>query len=150
LDSLAAIRKLVPYKENIFCLLTSLGSQYETFITTMLKPPRPSYTKLISQLQSLDQRCNWFSTQNTPALTPSMAFYGQQQPRYPQSSITYQGHNKQQFTSTGRGFQAQQPNDQNHGYSPSQSTHTQHRRPPPPGQRRMTSDDRNLYRKEKC
>ena len=101
----------------------------------MLKPPRPSYTELVSQLQSLDQRRNWFSTQNTPALTPPMAFYEQQRPRYPQSSIRYQDI---------------QLKDQNHGYSPSQSTHTQHRRPPPPGQRRMTSDERNLYREEKC
>ena len=47
-DNLAAIGKPVPDKEKVFCLLTSLGPQYETFTTTMLKPPRPSYSKLIS------------------------------------------------------------------------------------------------------
>jgi len=55
-DSLAAIGKPIPDKEKVFCLLTSLGPQYETFTTTMLKPPRPSYSELVSQLQSLDQR----------------------------------------------------------------------------------------------
>ncbi|RVW21116.1 Retrovirus-related Pol polyprotein from transposon RE1 [Vitis vinifera] len=55
-DSLAAIGKPVPDKENVFCLLTSLSPQYENFTTTMLKPPRPSYFELVSQLQSLDQR----------------------------------------------------------------------------------------------
>ncbi|RVW59266.1 hypothetical protein CK203_113509 [Vitis vinifera] len=60
-DSLAVIGKPVPDKEKVFCLLTSLGPQYETFTTTMLKPLRPSYSELVSQLQSLDQRRNWFS-----------------------------------------------------------------------------------------
>ncbi|KAF9672126.1 hypothetical protein SADUNF_Sadunf11G0008300 [Salix dunnii] len=44
-----------------------------------------------------------------------MAFYGQYQQRYQKPG--YQG-NKQIFTSTGRGFQAQQSKDQNLGYSP--------------------------------
>ena len=60
-DNLAAIGKPVPDKEKVFYLLTSLGHEYETFTTTMLKPPRPSYSELISQLQSHDQRRNWFS-----------------------------------------------------------------------------------------
>ena len=100
-DSLAAIGTLVLNKENVFCLLTSLGPQYETFTTTMLKPPRPSYYELVTQLQSLDQRRNWFSNHANAihALTPQMAFYGQQQQRYPKSSTRYQC-NKQKFTST--------------------------------------------------
>ncbi|KAA8523205.1 hypothetical protein F0562_009628 [Nyssa sinensis] len=107
-------------------------------------------TYAVSQLQSLDQRRNWFSnhTNVTNSFTPQMAFYGQQQ-RYPQqSSSGYQG-NKHKFTSNGRGFQAQQPKDQNRGYSNSTSS-TQQRRPPPPGERRMTPAERDLYREEKC
>ena len=78
-DILKAIGKPVPNKEKVFCLLTSLGLQYETFTTTILKPPRPSYSELVSQLQSLDQRRNWFSNHvnATHALTPEMAFYRQ-------------------------------------------------------------------------
>ena len=49
-DNLAAIGKVVPNKEKVFCLLTSLGPQYETFTTTMLKPSKPSYSELISHL----------------------------------------------------------------------------------------------------
>lgn len=62
-DNLAAIGKTVPDGEKIFCLLTSLGPQYETFTTTMLKPPRPTYNELVSQLKNHDQRRTWFSSQ---------------------------------------------------------------------------------------
>jgi hypothetical protein len=47
----------------------------------MLKPLRPTYSKLISQLQNLDQRRNYFSNQSDASLsqlTPHLAFYGQQ------------------------------------------------------------------------
>ena len=54
-DNLAAIGKTVPDEEKVFCLLTSLGPQYDTFTTTMLKPPRPTYNELVSQLKNLDQ-----------------------------------------------------------------------------------------------
>ncbi|GAU19509.1 hypothetical protein TSUD_77530 [Trifolium subterraneum] len=146
-DSLAAIGKPVLDKEKVFYLLTSLGPEYETFTTTMLKPPRPSYSELISQLQSLDQRRNWFSNrakmQNS--FTPQIAFYGQQQ-RSHQSSSRNRG-NSHNFTSMGRGFQAQQPSSQNKNQH---IVATQQRRPPPPGERRMTPAERDLYRNEKC
>nr|KYP47725.1 hypothetical protein KK1_030607 [Cajanus cajan] len=47
----------------------------------MLKPPMPSYFELISQLQSLDQRLNWFSNRvkMQTFFPPQVAFYGQQQ-----------------------------------------------------------------------
>lgn len=60
-DNLAAIGKPVLDQEKVFCLLMSLGPQYETFTTTMLKPARPTYSELVSQLQNFDQRRNWFS-----------------------------------------------------------------------------------------
>jgi hypothetical protein len=146
-DNLAAIGKPVPDKEKVFYLLTSLGPDYETFTTTMLKPPRPSYSELISQLQSLDQRRNWFSNRNNMqnSFTPQMAFYGQQQ-RSRQNSSRDRG-NSQSFTSSGRGFQAQQPSNQN---KTNPTSTTQHRRPPPPGERRMTPAERERYRNEKC
>ncbi|KAJ1424079.1 gag-polypeptide of LTR copia-type [Sesbania bispinosa] len=46
-DNLAAIGNLSQIKKKYFYLLTSLGPDYETFTTTMLKPPRPSYSELI-------------------------------------------------------------------------------------------------------
>lgn len=74
-DSLAAIGKPVPDKENVFCLITSLGPQYETFTTTMLKPPRPTYYELVSQLQSLDQCRSWFSNHTTPSPFSSLVTF---------------------------------------------------------------------------
>lgn len=104
-DNLAAIGKLVSHKKNVFCLLTSLGPQYETFTTIMLKPPRPSYTELISQLQNFDQRRSWFSSQSNSAfdlLTPHVAFYGQHQKQSPLVSS-----NRGSNSFSGRDFQAQ-------------------------------------------
>lgn len=141
-DNLAAIGKPVPDKEKVFCLLTSLGPQYETFTTTMLKPPRPSYTDLISQLQNFDQRRNWFSTHTNiscSSLTHQLAFYGQQRS---QANTSYYRGSPRKFTSSGRGFQAQQQRDSSSG--------TSQRRPPPPGERRMTPAEREKYREEKC
>jgi hypothetical protein len=41
-DSLAAIGKPVPDKEKVFCLLTSLGPQYETPKTNLSRSSIPS------------------------------------------------------------------------------------------------------------
>nr|KYP72411.1 hypothetical protein KK1_004999 [Cajanus cajan] len=91
-------------QKKVFYLLTSLGPEYETFATTMLKPRRPSYSELVSQLQSLDQRRKWFSSRAKmqTCFPPQVAFYGQQQKShqfFPQNRG-----NSQTFTSTGRGF----------------------------------------------
>ena len=128
-DNLAAIGKPVPNKEKVFYLLTSLGHEYETFTTTMLKPPRPSYFELISQLQSHYQRLNWFSNHSNThnSSTPQVAFYGEQQQSH-QFSPQHQ-RNSQTFTSTRRGFQAQQPMNQNKSQTFMSS---QQRCPPPP------------------
>jgi hypothetical protein len=108
-DNLAAIGKLVSDKEKVSFLLTSLGSQYELFIITMLKPPRPSYSQLVSQLQSFDQSYNWFSgrTHKQPRqFSHQLAFFGQQKRAQQLSSPTYGKH--QSFNLASRGFQAQQ------------------------------------------
>lgn len=77
---------------------------------------------------------------------PPVAFYGQQQHCSHQSSLRHRG-NSQAFTSTGRGFHAQQPSNQTKTQSTSA---TQQRRPPPPGECRLTPTERELYRNEKC
>lgn len=110
-DHLAAIGKLVKDKEKVSFLLTSLGSQYEyePFIITMLKPPRPSYSQLVSQLQSFDQSYNWFSgrTHKQPRqFSHQLDFFGQQKRAQQLSSPTYGKH--QSFNLASRGFQAQQ------------------------------------------
>ena len=97
----AAIGKHVPDKEKVLYLLTSLGPEYETFITTMLKPPRPFYSELISQLQSHDQCHDRFSNMHNSS-APQVAFYGQQQ-RSHQVSSQHLG-NYQAFTLIRWGF----------------------------------------------
>ncbi|XVE76327.1 hypothetical protein DITRI_Ditri12bG0163200 [Diplodiscus trichospermus] len=151
-DNLAAIGKPVSDKEKVFYLLTSLGPQYKTFTIAMMKPPRPTYTKLVSQLQSLDQRRSWFSGNTditSGQFSSQVAFYGQHQHYQQQSSTGYRG-KSQQFTSTGHGFQAQQPRNNNKNYLDNSVPNTKQRRPPPPGERHMTPAERNLYREEKC
>jgi hypothetical protein len=148
-DSLAAIGKPVSDNEKVFCLLTSLGPQYENFTTTMLKPPRPSYSELVSQLQNFDQRRTWFSSHTDITNTQfpqQLAFYGQQQQRHQQrTQQPSSARSTYQFTSSGRGFQAQQSRDQNRRYFNPTQQPIQQRRPPPPGERRMTQTERDLY-----
>ncbi|KAF2323398.1 hypothetical protein GH714_035284 [Hevea brasiliensis] len=141
-DSLAAIGKKVPDEEKVFCLLTSLGPQYETFTTTMLKPPRPNFNELVSQLKNLDQRRVWFSTQNESGLDQisHVAFYGNQQ-----NSSSNSSNRRPRFNSQGRGFQAQQTQNP----FPNKESYSQ-RRPPPAGRRRMTPAERELYKNEVC
>jgi hypothetical protein len=94
-DNLAAIGKLVSDKEKVSFLLTSLGSQYEPFTITMLKPPRPSYSQLVSQLQSFDQSHNWFSgrTHKQPRqFSHQLVFFRQQKRAQQLSSPTYGKH----------------------------------------------------------
>ncbi|XP_058085597.1 uncharacterized protein LOC131233046 [Magnolia sinica] len=120
----------------------------------MLKPPRPSYSELVSQLQNFDQRRNWFSSHtDVPAssLTHQMTFYGQQQQRSQQTSSGYRG-TPQKFTSSGRGFQAQQQQhkDSNRSYTNNPPFANSQHRPPPPGERRMTPAERDKYRDQQC
>ncbi|OMO60890.1 hypothetical protein COLO4_33694 [Corchorus olitorius] len=44
-DEFSAIGKPINDKDKVFSLLTGLGHEYESFVTTMLKPPRPTYTE---------------------------------------------------------------------------------------------------------
>ncbi|XP_037496992.1 uncharacterized protein LOC110010077 isoform X2 [Jatropha curcas] len=139
-DSLAAIGHPISDREKVYNLLTSLGPQFETFTTTMLKPPRPTYTELIAHLQNHDQRRTWFANNGSPPLSvhsPHLAFYTQQQ-KSSQSSGARS--NRPNFSSVGRGFQAQT--------SPAYTG--QPRRPAPLGKRRMTAAKRELYQNETC
>ncbi|KAK2988019.1 hypothetical protein RJ640_011282 [Escallonia rubra] len=56
-DNLVVIGKTVPDKNKIFWLLQGLGHGYENFVTTMLKPPVPSYNDIVPFLQS-HEACN--------------------------------------------------------------------------------------------
>lgn len=70
-DSLAAIGQPLPDKSKVYSLLANLGPKYESFTTTMLKPPMPSYFEVVSLLQGFEQRSLWSETSHSP----SYAFY---------------------------------------------------------------------------
>ncbi|EOY32706.1 Uncharacterized protein TCM_040733 [Theobroma cacao] len=50
-DDLVAIRKLVNDRTKVFQLLRGLGLGYESFVTTMMKPPIPSFREIVPLLQ---------------------------------------------------------------------------------------------------
>ncbi|OMO94509.1 hypothetical protein CCACVL1_05960 [Corchorus capsularis] len=51
-NEFAAIEKPLQDKDKVFTLPTGLGKDYEAFLTTMLKPPRPTFYELMSHLKS--------------------------------------------------------------------------------------------------
>jgi len=55
-DSLATIGNPIPDKTKVYSLLVNLRPKYESFTTTMLKPPMPSYSEMVSLLQGFEQR----------------------------------------------------------------------------------------------
>ena len=77
-DDLAAIGKPVSDRQKGFALLTGLGPGYESFVTTMLKPPTPSYGELIPLLESHETIKSMHSTEFY-GTNHNVAFYGQRQ-----------------------------------------------------------------------
>ncbi|KAJ8759578.1 hypothetical protein K2173_007207 [Erythroxylum novogranatense] len=98
----------------------------------MLKPPRPTYNELVSQLKNLDY---------IESVASHVAFYGQQQ--NPQNSYS---HRRPRFNSQGHGFQAQQTPGQTQNKESSSSQ----RRPLPAGRRRMKPAERECYKNDVC
>ncbi|GKV51885.1 hypothetical protein SLEP1_g58504 [Rubroshorea leprosula] len=75
-DELAAIGKPMPDKNKVFWLLQGLGKEYENFVTTMLKPPVPSYHELVPLLKSHEARTQLHDS--SAQEVPQMAFYSKQ------------------------------------------------------------------------
>ncbi|XVE69974.1 hypothetical protein DITRI_Ditri10aG0034200 [Diplodiscus trichospermus] len=98
-DDLIAIGKNVPDKTKVYCLLNGLGSSYETFVTSMLKPPVPSYQEIVPLLQSHESRNQLHGSEGYKPT--QMAFLGHK---------TYNGQTKNRgirfnkFNSKGKGL----------------------------------------------
>lgn len=139
-DSLAAIGKPVNDKEKVFYLLTSLGSTYEHFATTMLKPPLPLYKDVVSQLQNLDQRRIWISSTGNTVLILSILTWHSLPNKVEQeeTQVSPSLLREEDLRPAARGNQ------------PTQNKSGGQRRPPPPGERWMTQNERDLYRTERC
>ena len=89
-------------EKKVFCLLKGLGPRYESFTTSMLKPPIPSYSDLIPLLQSHEAIKMAHSPSPYTQPHQTEAFVGQR-------ISGGRGHgrgrfNTPQFSSHGRGF----------------------------------------------
>ncbi|EPS73343.1 hypothetical protein M569_01413 [Genlisea aurea] len=147
-DDLAAISDKVPDEEKVYSLLTSLGTGYDAFSTTMLKQPRPSYRDLIPQLQSFEIR-KQLNEEAAQQYNPMAAYFTKKK----------DSHSPVRFSSDGRGFQAQgkSTSQQVNNCNQNSINHSQQPRnrqaralPPPPGKRRMTPQERERYKNEIC
>ncbi|KAL5715327.1 hypothetical protein ACHQM5_017160 [Ranunculus cassubicifolius] len=101
-DDLAAIGKPVSDRDKVFALLRGLGRGYESFITTMLKPPTPSYRDIVPMLQS-HETMRLMNDHEDNVTNHNMAFvsqYSNGQGRGRKSRRGKQGY----FNSKGRGF----------------------------------------------
>jgi len=74
-DQLNAIGKPIDEITKMFRVLESLGSEYESFRTTIycLKP-QPNYDEVISQLERFETRLQTYSSSE---YSPNLAYYGQ-------------------------------------------------------------------------
>ncbi|KAK2973116.1 hypothetical protein RJ640_027088 [Escallonia rubra] len=103
-DDLAAIGQPVDDRQKVFGLLKGLGIGYESFITTMLKPPIPSYKEIVQLLQGHETMRALHSAEVLGA-NPHAAFVGQHthgQHGGKNNKRGKQGYDS--FTSKGRGF----------------------------------------------
>ncbi|KAK1391985.1 hypothetical protein POM88_011041 [Heracleum sosnowskyi] len=95
-DQLASIGKPVDDRKKVLWLLNGLGRDYESFVTTMLKPSTPSYREVIPLLQSHE---TWHKIhQPAEQNIQPVAFYGGK------SSYRKVRPGYNHFTSKGRGF----------------------------------------------
>ncbi|RWR75576.1 Zinc finger, CCCH-type [Cinnamomum micranthum f. kanehirae] len=113
-DDLSAIGKPIADRQKVFSLLRGLGPAYEPFVTSMLKPPTPSYKEIIPLLQGHETMRTMHISDGFVPPNPNVAFFGQKQnggKRFNQKG-KHSGH----FTSTRRGFSpAGQPANQDLG-----------------------------------
>lgn len=73
-DQLNAIGQPLSDSTKVFRLLEGLGDQYESFKTSMLRPPIPSYAEVVPQLQSYELRNKKVLSEQ---INSSMAFFSQ-------------------------------------------------------------------------
>ncbi|KAF3780830.1 hypothetical protein EJ110_NYTH38347 [Nymphaea thermarum] len=98
-DELQAIGKPVNDHTKVFLLLNGLGPEYESFITSMLKPQIPSYKEVVPLLQS-HETMKQLNGHEENAQHQSV-FYTQ---RSGFNNNRRRGRGKPTFSSHGRGF----------------------------------------------
>ncbi|KAF7142376.1 hypothetical protein RHSIM_Rhsim05G0026100 [Rhododendron simsii] len=108
-DDLAAIGQPIHERQKVFGLLKGLGTGYESFITTMMKPPIPTYKELVPLLQGHETMKTFHSPEVFGEGNPNAAFIGQrhqgsQGGKYYRRGNQGQTQGRTSFNSRGRGF----------------------------------------------
>lgn len=140
-DDLVAIGKPISDEKKVFCLLKGLGPNYDSFTTSMLKPPIPSYTDLIPLLQSHEAIKQAHVPHHYTHPKQTEAFVGQ---RFSEGNGCAGANrsNNRQFTSNGRGFIQTGHNPSRHGtnFRPNNGGQSQDRQSQPKHQVRNSTE----------
>lgn len=102
-DEFSAKGKPIIDKYKMFYLLIGLGHEYESFVTTMLKPSRPTYSELVSQLQS-HEIIRTINSDSVTGTNHNMVFMVQCQVGRGRNFPRKGKYSSNQFTSKGNGF----------------------------------------------
>ncbi|XP_077228709.1 uncharacterized protein LOC143861702 isoform X2 [Tasmannia lanceolata] len=104
-DDWATIGQPLGDRQKVFGLLKGLGSSYESFTTTMLKPPIPSYKELVPLLQSHEMMRSIHLEKSHYGANQHGAFTVQRTQGYNGHKNNRRGRGGQHnFNSKGRGF----------------------------------------------
>ena len=114
-DDLSAIGKPLTDRNKVFALLNGLGPDYESFVTTYLCPPIPTYKEIVPLLQGHETMRSIHTTESYGGTNQHMAFYGQRSPGQGNNKNFNKKGSQGHFNSKGRGFTqfGQQPNHGN-------------------------------------
>ncbi|KAF8392751.1 hypothetical protein HHK36_023100 [Tetracentron sinense] len=102
-DDLGAIGHPVADKNKVFWLLQGLGPKYESFTTSMMKPPVPTYVDIIPLLQSYEIRTQAHEATIFP--NQNIAFVSQQKGRGNNRNRRNNRGNRQPQNSGNQNFQ---------------------------------------------
>ncbi|KAJ8625786.1 hypothetical protein MRB53_034316 [Persea americana] len=75
-DDLSAIGKPLTDRNKVFVLLNGLGPGYESFVTSYLRPPIPTYKEIVPLLQGHEMMRSIHTTESYGGTNQHMAFYG--------------------------------------------------------------------------
>lgn len=105
-DDLTAIQSLVNDKDKVFYLSSGLGSQYESFVTSMLsKPPYPTYSQFVIALRSHELRNQCFAKEKHQSfIDPIMTLVGQLQENQFNKQGYNSGQNYKSYNGAHRGY----------------------------------------------
>ncbi|KAK4481427.1 hypothetical protein RD792_012318 [Penstemon davidsonii] len=126
---ISSIGRAVNDRDKVFGVLKGLGSGYEAFVTTMLKPPTPTYRELIPLLQGHETMKLIHGANELGISSQNSAFLSQQRSQGSRNSWSNQKGKQQNGSSykAKHSTQGNQNNWQKKGYSNGQGNQSQQR-----------------------